>query len=53
MDISPHQVQHVLRVYTNPLESQELDAVKRLSASTAARDDVELSDYGKKKQLVA
>jgi hypothetical protein len=53
MDISPYQVQHVLRVYANRLKSQELDTVKRLSASTAARDEVELSDDGKKKQLVA
>ena len=53
MDISPYQVQHVLRVYANRLKSQKLETAKRLSASTAAQDEVKLSDEGKKKQLVA
>jgi hypothetical protein len=53
MDISPYQVHHVLRVYANRLKSQKQDTAKRLSASTAAQDEVKLSDEGKKKQLAA
>lgn len=53
MDISPYQVQHVLRVYVNRLKSQELDTSKRLSSSPAAQDEIKLSGEGKKKQLVA
>jgi hypothetical protein len=53
MDISPYQIQHVLRVYVNRLKSQELDTSKRLSSSPAAQDEVKLLDEGKKKQLVA
>jgi hypothetical protein len=53
MDISPYQVQHVLRVYAKRLKSQGLDTMKRLSASTTARDEVEFSYDGKKKQLAA
>ena len=53
MDISPYQVQHVLRVYVHRLKSQELDTSKRLSSSPAAQDEIKLSGEGKKKQLVA
>lgn len=51
MDISAYQVQHVLRVYTNQLKSQKLDAVKKLAFSTVPQDEVTLSAEGKKKQL--
>jgi hypothetical protein len=51
MDISTYQVQYVLRVYTNQLKSQRLDAVKKLAFSTLPQDEVTLSTEGKKKQL--
>jgi hypothetical protein len=53
MDVSPYQVQHVLKVYVNRLKSQELDTSKRLSSSPVAQDEVKLLGEGKKKQLVA
>ena len=52
MHISSYQVQHVLRVYTNQLKSQKLDAVKKMVASPLPQDEVTLSEEGKKKQLM-
>jgi len=51
MDISTYQVQHVLRVYTNQLKSQRLDALKRMAFSAPPQDEVTLSTEGKRKQL--
>jgi hypothetical protein len=52
MDISPYQVQYVVRAYTSQIKSKNLGAIKKLLSSSSHEDEVSLSIEGKKRQLI-